>query len=186
MFPQKNLRHNSEEESESEGGSGYSSSLAESQMRSYPLPHTSPHYPHYYLDDDELILPIQSSHSNISQRSLYSTRSPQVSPNKSRSKLEALDSLVISTIHNVSNKLCSSSAAVLRQAAVVFPHQDEDRASTLETVIYLLEDLDLPPSPAKKTSRELSGTLRNLKKIEQSMEMMKKLLEPEVDEEEDE
>ena len=182
LFIQKNRRQNSEEESESEAGSGYSSSLAESQMRSYP--HTPP-YPHYYLDDDELILPIQSSHSNMSQRSLYSTRSPQVSPNKSRSKLEALDSLVISTIHNVSNKLCSSSAAVLRQAAVVFPHQDEDRASTLETVIYLLEDLDLPPSPAKKTSRELSGTLRNLKKIEQSMEMMKKLLEPEVDEEED-
>ena len=187
MFPQKNLRHNSEEESESEGGSGYSSSLAESQMRSYPLPQTSPQYPHYYLDDDELILPIQSSHSNISQRSLYSTRSPQVSPQKPRSKLEALDSLVISTIHNVSNKLCSSSAAVLRQAALVLPLQDEDRASTLETletVIYLLEDLDLPPSPAKKTSRELSGTLRNLKKIEQSMEMMKKLLEPEEEEDE--
>ena len=107
-----------------------------------------------------------------------------VSPNRSRSKLEALDSLVISTIHNVSNKLCTSSAAVLRQAALVFPEHDEDKASTLETVIYLLEDLDLPPSPTKKTSRELSGTLRNLKKIEQSMEMMKKLLGPE-DEEED-
>ena len=47
----------------------------------------------------------------------------------------------------------------------MFPEQDEDKASTLETVIYLLEDLDLPPSPAKKTSRELSGTLRNLKKM---------------------
>ena len=68
----------------------------------------------------------------------------------------------------------------------MFPEQDEDKASTLETVIYLLEDLDLPPSPAKKTSRELSGTLRNLKKIEQSMEMMKKLLEADADEEEDE
>ena len=56
----------------------------------------------------------------------------------------------------------------------------------METVIYLLEDLDLPPSPAKKTSRELSGTLRNLKKIEQSMEMMKKLLEADADEEDDE
>lgn len=171
----KNGRHHSEEESEEDYCSGYDSSLAESQIRSYP---------HYYLDDDELILPIQSSHSNMSHRSLYN-KSPQVSPNKSRSKLEALDSLVISTIHNVSNKLCSSSAAVLRQAALVFPEQDEDKASTLETVIYLLEDLDLPPSPAKKTSRELSGTLRNLKKIEQSMEMMKKLLGPDADEEED-
>ena len=51
------------------------------------------------------------------------------------------------------------------------------QASTLETVIYLLEDMDLPPSPAKKTSRELSGTLRNLKKIEQALEMMKKLMD---------
>jgi len=180
LKPGKTGRHHSEEESEDDCGSGYDSSLAESQLRSYP-------HRHYYLDDDELILPLQSSHVNTSQRSLYN-RSPQVSPNKSRSgsKLEALDSLVISTIHNVSNKLCSSSAAVLRQAALVFPDQDEDKASTLETVIYLLEDLDLPPSPAKKTSRELSGTLRNLKKIEQSMEMMKKLLEADADEEEDE
>ena len=51
----------------------------------------------------------------------------QVSPSKSRSKLEALDTLVISTIHNVSNKLCSSSAGVLRQAAAVFPDQDEEQ-----------------------------------------------------------
>ena len=41
----------------------------------------------------------------------------------------------------------------------------------------MLEDIDLPPSPAKKTSRELSGTLRNLKKIEQALEMMKKLMD---------
>ena len=53
----------------------------------------------------------------------------QVSPSKSRSKLEALDTLVISTIHNVSNKLCSSSAGVLRQAAAVFPDQDEEQVS---------------------------------------------------------
>ena len=44
-------------------------------------------------------------------------------------------------------------------------------------MVYLLEDIDLPPSPAKKTSRELSGTLRNLKKIEQALEMMKKLMD---------
>ena len=53
----------------------------------------------------------------------------QISPSKSRSKLEALDTLVISTIHNVSNKLCSSSAGVLRQAAAVFPEQDEEQVS---------------------------------------------------------
>ena len=128
------MRVVSEDESD-DYGSGYESSLAESQLRSYP---------HYYIDDDELILPIhslplQSSHSHISQRSLYPrTRSPQsqISPSKSRSKLEALDTLVISTIHNVSNKLCSNSASVLRQAAAVFPEQDEEQVGLLYNLIY--------------------------------------------------
>ena len=56
----KNGRHQSEDESEDDFGSGYESSLADSQIRSYP---------HFYLDDDELIMPIQpiqSSHSRLS------------------------------------------------------------------------------------------------------------------------
>merc|ERR1712098_271443 len=130
-------------------------------------------------DDDELILPIQSSQTHLAQRSLYRSKSPQISPSKSRSKLEALDSLVISTIYNVSNKLCGASANVLRKAANVFPEQDEEQASTIETVLYLLEDVDLPATPAKKTSRELSGTLRN---IEQALEMLNKVMELEEDE----
>ena len=100
----------SETESEDDYGSGYESSLmSESQMRSYP---------HFYLDDDELIMPLQP---------LPHPRSNTMSPSKSRSKLEALDTLVISTIHNVSNKLCSNGASVLRQAATVFPDHDEEQ-----------------------------------------------------------
>ena len=38
--------------------------------------------------------------------------------------------------------------------------------------LYVLEDTNPPASPAKKTSRELSGTLRNLKKIEQALQML--------------
>ena len=56
----KNGRIQSEDESEEDFGSGYESSLADSQIRSYP---------HFYLDDDELIMPIQpiqSSHSRLS------------------------------------------------------------------------------------------------------------------------
>ena len=60
---------------------------------------------------------------------MSSSRLPQtqISPSKSRSKLEALDTLVISTIHNVSNKLCSNSAGVLRQAAAIFPEPEEEQ-----------------------------------------------------------
>ena len=73
------------------------------------------------------------------------------------------------------------------------------QAATMETVLYLLDDVDLPSSPAKKTSRELSGlvletlnrnirrtilkimcyilgTLRNLKKVEQALEVLNKII----------
>merc|ERR1712209_238809 len=107
----KNGRIQSEDESEDDYGSGYESSLADSQIRSFP---------HFYLDDDELILPIQPLQTRTNFHS-------SMSPSKSRSKLEALDTLVISTIHNVSNKLCSNGASVLRQAATMFPEQDEEQ-----------------------------------------------------------
>jgi len=132
----------------------------------------------YYLDEDELILPIYPASSH---RSVYKPAEPKISPSRSRSgsRLEALDNLVISTIYSVSSKLCANTSNIIRRANQTFPPADEDQATTLETVLYLLEDVDLPSSPAKKTSRELSGTLRNLKKVEQAMEMLNKLMENE-------
>ena len=107
----------SEDESEDDYGSGYESSLmSDSQVRSFP---------HFYLDDDELILPIQPLQTRTNFHS-------SMSPSKSRSKLEALDTLVISTIHNVSNKLCSNGASVLRQAATMFPDQDEEQVNGIK------------------------------------------------------
>lgn len=149
----------SEDDESEDYGSGCDSSQAEAR--------------HYYLDEDELILPIYPA---ASQRSLYAPAS-KISPSRSRSRLEALDNLVISTIYSVSSKLCKSSSSLIKRAGQTFPPQDEDQATTIETVLYLLEDVDLPSSPAKKTSRELSGTLRNLKKVEQALEMMNKMLD---------
>ena len=58
---------------------------------------------------------------------------PQVSPSKSRTKqLEALDNLVISTIYNVSSKLCASSSSVLRKTVAVLPEQEEEQVSAEE------------------------------------------------------
>lgn len=167
----------SEDDSGDDYGSGCDSSAAEGggSLRA--------NRKHFYLDDDELILPIGRPHGSqarLADRSLYGSASlsPQVSPSKSRTKqLEALDNLVISTIYNVSSKLCASSSSVLRKTVAVLPEQEEEQASTVETVLYLLDDVDLPSTPAKKTSRELSGTLRNLKKVEQALELLNKVLE---------
>jgi hypothetical protein len=40
--------------------------------------------------------------------------------------------------------------------------------------LYVLEDVEPPISPSKKTSRELAGTLRNLKKVEQALQTMER------------
>jgi len=127
------------------------------------------------------------SQARLQERALYGSASlsPNLSPTKSRSKqLEALDNLVISTIYNVSSKLCASSSSVLRKTVALLPEQDEEQAGTVETILYLLEDVDMPSTPAKKTSRELSGTLRNLKKVEQALELLNKVVDLEEGREE--
>ena len=40
--------------------------------------------------------------------------------------------------------------------------------------LYVLEDVEPPISPSKKTSRELAGTLRNLKKVEQALQTIER------------
>ena len=46
--------------------------------------------------------------------------------------------------------------------------------SNLLFQMYVLEDIDPPVSPSKKTSRELAGTLRNLKKVEQALQTLER------------
>jgi len=130
----------------------------------------------FYLDGDELIMPVyptrhHRNHEKYACESFTHDRSP------SRSRSSDLDNLVISTLHNVSSKLCLASSDILRKATKLIPEGDEDQAVTVETVQYLLEDTDLPTSPKKRTSRELSGTLKNLKKLEQVMDILNKVLE---------
>ena len=56
--------------------------------------------------------------------------------------------------------------SVLLDTSVLFRYSEFKnvflQSSTLETVLYLLEDVDLPPTPAKKTSRELSGDTQDV------------------------
>ena len=106
----------------------------------------------YYLDEDKLILPLFPDEQSFQPRPAKLPKSPN--------KLEALDSLVISTTHNVSSKLCKSAAKMLRKAAQLVPKDDEDQALTMETVTYLLEDtyMHKPSSYRSKTSTELAGS----------------------------
>merc|ERR1712088_624657 len=106
-------------------------------------------------NEDELILPIGgcSSRSNVS---------------KEGNRLEALDNLVISTLLSISIKLCATSTSLLHHVRTKSSNPEEH--SVAETLIYILDNVDTPMSGAKKSSRELAGVLRNLKKVEQALE----------------
>ena len=102
-----------------------------------------------YLDEDELILPTYPESERHSRAS-----SPA-------SRLSALDTLVISTLQNVSSKLCHAAAKIVRQADTLADTEvDEDDVLTVETVAYLLEDTDMAYSCRSGTSAELAGKFR--------------------------
>jgi len=115
----------------------------------------------------------------------------------SQSRMEALDNLVISTVFSLSAKLCRSSSVLVRGAQCRLQDataEEEERRAIMDTMVrveqidhiskshrynagsflqlYVLEDTDPPPSPSKRTSRELAGTLRNLKKVEQALQIL--------------
>jgi hypothetical protein len=69
----------------------------------------------------------------------------------------AIDSLVISTTHNASSKLCQTAPKIIIKVAKLVTEEDEDTALTMETVTYILDDMHMLPSYRKKTSHELGG-----------------------------
>ena len=82
--------------------------------------------------------------------------------------LTELDELVIDTTLNVSNKLCLSAGQVLTKTTQQFSVNDGQLLEDAEILSYVLEDTHLT---ADDTSHQLSSILRNLKKLEQSLEL---------------
>jgi len=132
----------------------------------------------YEVNDDELFLAYDSGGVVAPRRPARriptrgSTGAGSTSSNQSGSKLEALDNLVISTIFSVSTKLCLLSGKLVK--SVQERTEDKEEEAMLQTLMYVLEDIDPPVSPSKKTSRELAGTLRNLKKVEQALQTLER------------
>jgi len=131
----------------------------------------------YEVNDDELFLAYDSG-GVVAPRRLQRRTPPRgsgagsTSSTQSASKLEALDNLVISTIFSVSTKLCILSGKLVK--SVQDRTSDKEEEAMLQTLLYVLEDIDPPVSPSKKTSRELAGTLRNLKKVEQALQTLER------------
>merc|ERR1719415_371047 len=116
-------------------------------------------------NDGSRTSPSSMSHWPPSANSMQPThKMTRSSPSRgSSNKLEALDNLVISTIFSVSAKLCLTSSTLMRRLQE--QTTDKEQMDYLDTLLYVLEDVDPPMSPSKKTSRELAGTLRKWNKL---------------------
>ena len=82
--------------------------------------------------------------------------------------LTELDELVIDTTLNISNKLCLSAGRVLTKTTQQFSVNDGQLLEEAEILSYVLEDTHLT---VDDTSHQLSSILRNLKKLEHSLEL---------------
>uniref|UniRef100_A0A1B6BX80 Uncharacterized protein n=1 Tax=Clastoptera arizonana TaxID=38151 RepID=A0A1B6BX80_9HEMI len=110
--------------------------------------------------------------------SLYSTNS--TSSLRARPKLEGVDTLVISALSGLSHKLKGNSCNLLKKLRYLYD-EDSPKGHQLNAEIEQLEASE-PGSPqVKSPSRELSTTLRNLKRIENMLKVLDDVLFDEED-----
>lgn len=87
-------------------------------------------------------------------------------------ELSELDQLVIDTSLNISNKLCLAAKQVVAQTAVKFP-VDGELMENMETLCYVLDDTQ---HSSDTTSSQLAGLLRNMKKMEQAINLTETII----------
>ncbi|XP_018023408.1 uncharacterized protein LOC108679320 isoform X2 [Hyalella azteca] len=96
---------------------------------------------------------------------------------RNRAKIEALDNLVISTIHSLSNKVRGTSENLLQKLKTQYGEEDRDRADLLQNVLnHLNSESESASSQIRSTSKDLSGILKNLKKIQTALEVIDQVM----------
>ncbi|XP_037073429.1 nucleolar and coiled-body phosphoprotein 1-like [Pollicipes pollicipes] len=92
---------------------------------------------------------------------------------RNKVKLEALDNLVISTIHTLSSKIRGNSESLVSKLKCQFD-EDDVRHTLLDDVMTTLTTD--APSASKTSSRDLAGILKNLRKVEQAVQVLEQVL----------
>jgi len=121
-------------------------------------------------------MPVKMTKSlTISSKMSNALREEERQPGRERAEgeLTLLDSLVIDTSLNVSNKICSSAIDVLLQATKKFSVSDQDLLMNVETLSYILEDSHVETDEKQK---QLSALLKNLKKLEHALELTESMM----------
>lgn len=126
--------------------------------------------------------PVQASADGAfggSRVSLHSAASN--SSLRGRSKIEALDNLIVAAMFSVSQRVKGSSCKVLKKLRYLY-EEDSERSEKLGDVIELLENTGGFSSPQNRSpSKDLSATLKTLKCVETVFKVLDEVLFDEED-----
>ncbi|XP_075556357.1 uncharacterized protein LOC142588472 isoform X1 [Dermacentor variabilis] len=100
-------------------------------------------------------------------------KTPSTTPG--RRELTALDSLVISAIHQLSGKLRTSARTLIEKERLKYPENSDVRLMLEEVLPRVVERRPSDSPTDGNLTRELSSILKNLKRIEQSLEVLNSL-----------
>lgn len=100
-------------------------------------------------------------------------KTPSTTPG--RRELSALDSLVISAIHQLSGKLRTSARMLIEKERLKYPENSDVRLMLEEVLPRVVERRPSDSPTDGNLTRELSSILKNLKRIEQSLEVLNSL-----------
>uniref|UniRef100_A0A131Z1B4 Centrosomal protein CEP170 n=1 Tax=Rhipicephalus appendiculatus TaxID=34631 RepID=A0A131Z1B4_RHIAP len=100
-------------------------------------------------------------------------KTPSTTPG--RRELSALDSLVISAIHQLSGKLRTSARTLIEKERLKYPENSDVRLMLEEVLPRVVERRPSDSPTDGNLTRELSSILKNLKRIEQSLEVLNSL-----------
>lgn len=92
-----------------------------------------------------------------------------------RRELSALDSLVISAIHQLSGKLRTSARTLIERERFKYPENSDVRLMIEEVLPRVVERRPSDSPTEGNLTKELSTILKNLKRIEQSLEVLNSL-----------
>ncbi|EEC14854.1 hypothetical protein IscW_ISCW020890 [Ixodes scapularis] len=92
-----------------------------------------------------------------------------------RRELSALDSLVISAIHQLSGKLRTSARTLIERERFKYPENSDVRLMIEEVLPRVVERRPGDSPTEGNLTKELSTILKNLKRIEQSLEVLNSL-----------
>lgn len=99
---------------------------------------------------------------------------------RARTKLEALDNLVISTIHGLATKIRTNAETLMRKLRPQYAG-DMERHLLIDDALHRLSDC-VTESPihsvtaGRSSSRELAGTLKVMKRVEQVFQVLDQVL----------